>query len=77
MVAGPMELDPTVGPIALPAGTYWIMAIFSAGASVGRADVTGNLDAYQYLAFGAALPHPFGAALTYSGDAFNYYLVVE
>ena len=78
MVPGNMQMNTTAGFIALPAGTYWIMAIYSAAASVGyTSTATTNVVSYQSLPFASALPSPFGAPVTYTGQSFNYYLVVH
>lgn len=78
MVTGAMELAPTAGPVALPAGTYWFVGVYATGASIGYTTAAGtNVVQYRALPFGSALPSPFGAPLTYTGQSFNYYLVVE
>ena len=78
METGRLQMFTTAGPVTLPAGTYWIVAVFSATASVGysRADA-GNAVAYRSLPFGSDLPATFGPAQTYTGQTFNYFLVVD
>lgn len=62
---------------ALPAGTYWIMAVFDINASVGI-DFNNN-DIVDYASFNIAAPLPqtFPAPQSYSGQRFNYYIVVQ
>jgi hypothetical protein len=75
MVLGTMELP--VAQTALPAGDYWIMGNYSASTSIGIDFSDANaLVAYVTLSFGAALPDPFGAPQTYTGQKFNYYIKV-
>lgn len=60
----------------LPAGVYWLMAVYSTTApglfdSSGTALVTVK---YRDQAFGDPLPDPFGTATTYTGGGFNYWI---
>jgi hypothetical protein len=72
-----MEINPTASGVALPAGTYWIMGIFDVTASIGFSTAAGaNVVSYVSLPFGAPLPSRFPAPTTYTGQTFNYYLVV-
>ncbi len=78
MFVGNMELNPTAGPVFLTAGTYWIMAIYNATAQFGFTTAAGtNVVAYRSWTFGSALPTTFGTPTTYTGQSFNYYLVVQ
>jgi hypothetical protein len=64
--------------VAVPAGNYWIMGVYDVTASIGI-DYT-NLSAkvdYTSLNFGSMLPSPFPAPTTYTGQQFNYYIVVQ
>jgi hypothetical protein len=78
MVAGTMEMDTTGGFIALPAGTYWIMAVSSASASVGYlSSGASNLTIFAPQPFASPLPNPYGSAVGGPGQSFNYYVVVH
>ncbi|MCX6872189.1 MAG: choice-of-anchor D domain-containing protein, partial [Verrucomicrobia bacterium] len=74
-VVGYIERAPTE-PVTLTAGNYWIMAVYSAGASVGSSNTTTNVVKYRSLTFTSSLPSSFGATTTYTGNDFNYYLKV-
>ena len=45
--------------------------------SVGFSQTVTNLVAYRSLTFATSLPSAFGPASTYTGQAFNYYLVTQ
>ena len=78
LVAGTMEIKTTAGFIPLAAGTYWIMGVYSASASIRYTSMApSNTVAYRSLPYASALPSPFGTPLTYTGQSFNYYLVVQ
>ena len=78
MFVGNMEMNPTAGPVALPAGTYWIMAIYNATAQFGFTTMAGtNVVSYRSWTYGTPLPTTFGTPITYTGQSFNYYLVVQ
>jgi len=66
----------TSNPV-LPAGTYWMMAVYSTGASVGFTTNTDALVAYRSFTTGTVPPATFGTATTYTGQAFNYYLRLD
>jgi cysteine-rich repeat protein len=72
---GPLEIP--VPAAAIPAGTYWIMAVFDTSASVGIQFGGPDVVAYISHAFGAALPMSFPPPLTYTGQAFNYWIVLQ
>jgi hypothetical protein len=76
MTAGAMEVP--VAPTAVAPGTYWMMGVYDADASIGidESDPSAPVR-YTSEAFGTALPDPFGTALEYSGQRFNYYVRVE
>lgn len=78
LTAGTMEVPITAGSVPIPAGTYWIMGVYATSASIGYTTAAGsNVVAYRTQTFGAALPSPFGMASTYTGQSFNYWIVVQ
>jgi len=70
---GVLELD--VRDRRLPAGDYWLVAVFESTASVGYTMSSSEIVAYRTLGFGSALPGRFGEAKTYEGQEFNYWVV--
>jgi len=76
MTVGVMEIPTT--PTALPAGTYWMMGVYDADASIGI-DQSDPSVPVRYLpqSFSSPLPDPFGPAFGYTGQKFNYYIKVE
>jgi hypothetical protein len=76
MTVGPMEIPVT--PIALAAGTYWLMGVYDTDASIGfdQSDPT-SLVEYAAHTFANPMPDPFGGATPYTGQKFNYYVRVE
>jgi hypothetical protein len=66
-----------VSPVALSAGTYWIMGIYDTEASIGIAFGGSAPVDYTALGFGSALPGTFPSPDVYSGQTFNYYIVVH
>jgi hypothetical protein len=62
---------------SLSATNYWIMAVYDTSASVGI-DYN-NSDEVDYISFtfGNTLPTTFPSPTTYTGQKFNYYLVVQ
>ena len=78
LTAGTMEVPITAGSVPIAAGTYWIMGIYNTNASIGyTTGASTNVVAYRSLTFGSALPSPFGTAMTYTGQSFNYWIVVQ
>jgi len=67
------ELEIPVAEAALPAGDYWIAAVYNTIASIGMYNY-GVVNKYVALAFGSALPGTFPAATTATGPGFNYYI---
>jgi hypothetical protein len=53
------------------------MAVFDTSGSVGIQYGGPEVVAYISHAFGAALPMSFPAPLTYTGQAFNYWIVLQ
>ncbi len=69
-------LEIPVKPIALTAGTYWLMAVYDTKASIGlMTTVTKDVSLYQSMSFSSAMPDPFGAASLNLNQVFNYYIV--
>ena len=74
---GTVETPFTTSPTLLP-GDYWFMAEYDRDSvSVGFSQTVTNLVAYRSLTFATSLPSAFGPASTYTGQAFNYYLVTQ
>jgi len=73
--SGVLELDVT--DQSLPAGTYWIMAVYSSLASVSYTSSTSATVKYRALSFGSSLPTSFGSASGYDGQEFNYFLIAR
>ena len=73
--SGVLELDVT--DQSLPAGTYWIMGVFSSQASISFTTSTSATVKYRVLGFGSSLPTSFGSASSYNGQEFNYYLIAK
>lgn len=65
----------SVTPTAIAAGNYWIMAVYNVDASIGISYAGTTTVKYRSLTYASALPNPFGAITTYSGQEFNYYIV--
>ena len=62
---------------SLAAGTYWIMAVYDQTAGPERDNATTNPIDYISFTFGSTLPTTFPTPTSYTGQNFNYYLVVE
>jgi hypothetical protein len=76
MTVGRMEIPVT--PTQLPGGTYWIMGVYDADASIGIDQSDPSMPVrYTSQPFSTPLPDPFGPAFEYTGQTFNYYLKVE
>jgi hypothetical protein len=73
---GVVETPFTTNPLLAP-GNYWFMAVYNLQASVGITSQTSDLVAYESFNFSSTLPSTFGPAITYTGQAFNYYLVTQ
>ena len=71
-----MEIPVT--PVALPPGQYWMFGIYDSDASIGIDETDPMAPVrYQEMPFGPTLPQPFGAASSYTGQRFNYYVRVQ
>lgn len=76
-IVGNHEISPTAPAVALPAGTYWLVAVYDvAGSIYYTTSATTNTVKYITHTFANALPTTFGTPTTYMGQSFNYYLVV-
>ena len=73
--SGVLELDVT--DQSLPAGTYWIMAVYSSTASISFTTSTSATVKYRALNFGSSLPTSFGSASSYTGSGYSYYLIAK
>jgi hypothetical protein len=62
---------------ALSATSYWLMAVYDATAGPMRDNSTTNPIDYVAFTFGGTLPTTFPTPSTYTGQVFNYYLVVQ
>ena len=71
------EID-VVEPVALSAGTYWLMAAYDAALyAYPRYDSAGAERIYYAShTYGTALPSTF-SGLNYCCQSFNYYILVE
>jgi hypothetical protein len=75
MAVGPMEI--AVGPVALSPGTYWIMGVYDADASIGIDATDGSaLVSYTEHSFASPAPDPFPMASWDFGQRFIYYVRV-
>ena len=75
MPNGSIELD--VGPKPMPAGRYWVAAIFDSTGVVGQNDATPIGMRYSSWSFSSALPATFPSSTSYTYGAINYYVVVD
>lgn len=57
----------------LPAGTYWLMAVYDSSAYIGESS-TPQTVYYTGMTAGSAMPDPIGSLSSYSGGPHNYYL---
>lgn len=69
------EFPSTTQP-TIPAGTYWLVGEYNTSASIGYTASSGATVKYISHTFGTALPANFGAPQTYTGQQFNYWIVV-
>ena len=61
----------------LPVGTYWLMGEYNVTGSFGYTTSAPSVTTkYITHAFGSALPATFPAATSYTGQQFNYWIVV-
>jgi hypothetical protein len=62
---------------SLSATTYWIMAVYDATAGPMRDNSSTNVIDYIAFTYGGTLPSTFPTPTQYTGQQFNYYLVVQ
>jgi hypothetical protein len=62
---------------ALPAGSYFIVASFGAGATINEDAVTTVTSYCSTLTFGSAFPSTFPAVSSYQGRIANFYLLAR
>jgi hypothetical protein len=67
----PSQTKPTI-----PAGTYWLVGEYDTNAAIGYSNSVSTTVKYVSHTFGSALPATFGAPLSYTGQQFNYWIVV-
>jgi hypothetical protein len=70
-----------VTPVVLPAGEYWLMAIYNnSGGSSGHTYYTTSASTtvyYQSLVYGSPMPANASGFLNYTGQDFHYWMVLE
>jgi hypothetical protein len=68
-----------VTPTLLPAGDYWIMAVYEIGgnSSNKNQNATGNSVYYQSLTYGDPIPTNASGFLRYTGRDFLYFLEID
>ena len=74
LMAGRMEIP--VAATALPAGSYWFMAVYDTTASVGYGTAANALVRQIQLPFADSLPGLLPNSGQSTGEEFNYYLRV-
>lgn len=68
-----------ITPTLLPAGDYWIMAVYEVGENQSDCNqiATGNTVYYQSLSYGSAIPTNASSFLSYTGQDFLYFLGID
>ena len=68
-----------VSPVLLPAGDYWIMAVYQTGGNSSdfNPNATGNVVYFQSLNYGNAIPTNASSFSSYTGQDFLYSLSIE
>jgi hypothetical protein len=73
--------DQQINPLQqsnLTAGNYWIMGEYDVTASIGiDYSISNAIVKYISHTFGTALPMNFGNPQSYTGQRFNYYIVMQ
>ena len=59
---------------SLPAGTYWLMAVYDRSNTGYAVAPSTNSIAYISFTFGSTPPSTFPAPTTYTSNTFNYYI---
>lgn len=72
------QTEPPSAPANIQPGNYWIFGLYDTNAAPGMGTADPYLPvAYYNQPFGAALPNVLGAPQVYTGQGFNYYLVLR
>lgn len=68
-----------VTPALLPAGDYWIMAIYETQGNHSNVNTnaSGNAVYYQSVSYGSAIPTNASGFKSYTGDDFLYFLDID
>jgi hypothetical protein len=68
-----------ITPTLLPAGDYWIMAVYDVGGNSSdyNSSATGNTVYYQSLSYGSAIPTNASSFFSYTGQDFLYFLGID
>ena len=68
-----------ITPTLLPAGDYWIMAVYEVGGNSSdfNNSATGNTVYYQSLIYGSAIPTNASSFISYTGHDFLYFLGID
>tara|TARA_B110000114_G_scaffold104011_1_gene109461 strand:+ start:432 stop:983 length:552 start_codon:yes stop_codon:yes gene_type:complete len=68
-----------VSPVLLPAGDYWVMAVYEIGGNSSdyNPNAAGNVVYYQSLQYGDTIPTNASSFLSYSGQDFLYSLSID
>lgn len=68
-----------VTPTLLPAGDYWIMAVYAVGGNSSNYNPTasGNIVYYQNLIYGSPVPTNASSFSSYTGQDFLYFLGID
>jgi hypothetical protein len=70
---GRMEIP--VSPVALAAGSYWLMAVYDGSASVGIDETDPEVQAkYAFAPYPEGLPAALNGAQSFFGQQYNYYV---
>lgn len=78
-VVGNGVISLPVTPIVLPAGNYWIMAVYQNGGNHSQVDssASANVVYFKDLLFGNTIPNNASDFYSYSGQDFLYFLDID
>jgi hypothetical protein len=77
-VASGQQTESPTAPANIQPGNYWIFGLYDTNAAPGMGTADPYLPvAYYSQPFGSALPNTLGAPQVYTGQGFNYYLVLR
>jgi hypothetical protein len=75
LVAGANEI-PVLVQASIPAGNYWIMAVYDGGAQIASDSATDNTFVYVSFNFSTTMPTPFPSSISsYTSEHAGYYVV--